>query len=145
MVPIRKTQQDWLPAIFNDFFENEGFGKLMNMKTTSPAINVIECPEEYKVNIAAPGMSKENFAIRITEDNMLDIYMEHKEDKSDDKKEKYLRREFSYSKFETSLMLPDDIIKEKINATMDKGILSIVLPKQKETAKRDANKIIEIK
>ena len=71
MVPSRRTQQNWLPAFFNDFFDDDfrHFGNMM--RTSSPAINVKENDKEYKVEIAAPGMSKDDFKIRINEENEL--------------------------------------------------------------------------
>ena len=105
MVPSRRTQQNWLPAFFNDFM----------MRTSSPAINVKENDKEYTVEIAAPGMSKNDFKIRINEENELVVTLEHKDEQKEEKKdEKYLRREFSYSHFEQALLLPDDIKKEEI-------------------------------
>ena len=68
MVPSRRTQQNWLPAFFNDFFDDDfrHFGNMM--RTSSPAINVKESDKEYTVEIAAPGMSKDDFKIRINEE-----------------------------------------------------------------------------
>lgn len=145
MLPNRRLQQNWLPAFFNDFFD-DGFGRFGN--TNSPAINVIENEKEYKVEIAAPGMAKEDFKIRINEDNQLVVSMEHKfdsdEDKGKDKDEKYLRREFSYSHFEQTLLLPDDIRKDEICAKMRHGVLKITLPKIKEVPAAQKERLIDI-
>ena len=145
MLPNRRFQQNWLPAFFNDFFE-DGFGRFGN--TNSPAINVIENEKEYKVEIAAPGMAKEDFKIRINEDNQLVVSMEHKfdsdEDKGRSKDEKYLRREFSYSQFEQTLLLPDDIKKDKISAKMHHGVLKITLPKITEVPAAPKETLIDI-
>ena len=96
MVPSRRTQQNWLPAFFNDFFDDDfrHFGNMM--RTSSPAINVKENDKEYTVEIAAPGMSKDDFKIRINEENELVVTLEHKDEHKEEKKdEKYLRREAS--------------------------------------------------
>ena len=133
MVPSRRTQQNWLPAFFNDFFDDDfrHFGNMM--RTSSPAINVKENDKEYTVEIAAPGMSKDDFKIRINEENELVVTLEHKDEHKEEKKdEKYLRREFSYSHFEQALLLPDDIKKEEISASMEHGVLNITLPKMTE-------------
>ena len=61
MMPVRKSQ-NWLPGIFNDFFGNEWLEKA---NSTSPAINIIESEKDYKVEIAAPGLTKDDFSIRI--------------------------------------------------------------------------------
>ena len=76
MMPTRKyNNQNWLPSIFNDFFDNEW---LTRANATAPAINVIESDKDYKVEVAAPGMTKEDFNIHISESNELVISMEKK-------------------------------------------------------------------
>ena len=110
MMPVRRTQS-WLPSIFNDFFDNDWMVKAY---ATAPAINVFETEKEYKVELAAPGMTKEDFNVRIDEDNNLVISMEKKTENKEEKKEgRYLRREFSYSKFQQTMILPDNVIKKK--------------------------------
>lgn len=145
MIPSRRTQQNWLPAFFNDFFDDDfrHFGSMM--RTSSPAINVKENDSEYKVEIAAPGMSKEDFRIRINEDNALVVTLEHKSEQKEERKdEKYLRREFSYSHFEQALLLPDNIRKEDITAKMEHGVLNIVLPKNIEVPAVPKERFIDI-
>ena len=109
MTPSRRNyNQEWLPSIFNDFFDNDW---MVKANATAPAINVIESDKDYKVEVAAPGMTKEDFNIHLSEDNELVISMEKKtENKEEDKEnKKYLRREFSYTKFQQALVLPDDV------------------------------------
>lgn len=116
------------------------------MRTSSPAINVKENDKEYKVEIAAPGMSKDDFKIRINEENELVVTLEHKDEHKEEKKdEKYLRREFSYSQFEQTLLLPDDIKKEEISASMEHGVLNITLPKNTEAPVTPKERFIDIK
>mgnify|MGYP000785877679 FL=1 len=144
MMPIRKNNnQNWLPSIFNDFFDNDW---MVKANATAPAINVIESNTDYKVEVAAPGMTKEDFNIHLTDNNELVISMEKKNETKEEDKEnkKYLRREFSYSKFEQALVLPDDVEKEKISANVNDGVLSIVLPKQTAEEKAKVNRVIEI-
>ena len=117
-MPIRKYyNQNWLPSIFNDFFDNDWMEKA---NATAPAINVIESEKNYKVEVAAPGMTKDDFNIHLGDDNELVISMEKKVENEDKNKEdkKYLRREFSYTKFQQSLYLPDNVDKEKISANV---------------------------
>ena len=113
---------------------------------TAPAINVIETDKDYKVEVAAPGMTKEDFNIHLTENNELVISMEKKnETKEEDKdNKKYLRREFSYTKFEQALVLPEDVEKDKIGARVNDGVLTIDLPKRTPEEKAKVNKMIEI-
>lgn len=144
MMPIRKyNNQNWLPSFFNDFFDNDW---MVKANATAPAINVIESNTDYKVEVAAPGMTKEDFNIHLTDNNELVISMEKKNETKEEDKEnkKYLRREFSYSKFEQALVLPDDVEKEKISANVNDGVLSIVLPKQTAEEKAKVNRVIEI-
>ena len=135
MTPVRRTQ-NWLPSIFNDFFDNDW---MVKANATAPAINVFETEKEYRVELAAPGMTKEDFNVHIDEDNNLVITMEKKnenENKGENKQEgRYLRREFSYSRFQQTMILPDDVDKEKISAHVENGVLNIELPKFTEEAK----------
>ena len=141
-MPVRRTQ-NWLPSIFNDFFDNEWMAKA---NATAPAINVIESEKEYKVEVAAPGMTKEDFNIRIDEDNNLVISMEKKVENKEEKKDgRYLRREFSYSKFQQTMILPDNVVKEKIAAHVENGVLTIDLPKLSEEEIKKPERTIEIK
>ena len=142
MTPMRRYEQNWLPEIFNDFFANDW---MTRTNSTAPAINVIEDDKDYKVEVAAPGMNKEDFKVNVTDDNYLVLTMENKnESKDEDKKRKYLRREFSYHKFEQSLALPEDVNKDEIKAAVNDGILTIDIPKMKVAEKQPAVKQIEI-
>jgi HSP20 family protein len=100
---------------------------------TAPAINVKENDKEYVVELAAPGMKKEDFNVHINDDGNLVVKMESKQEtKEEDKNTRYLRREFSYSKYEQTLILPDDVKKEDISAKVDNGVLTVELPKMVE-------------
>ena len=127
MALIRKYNNEWVPSIFDDFFENN---YMLRTGRTSPAINVIEGEKEYKVEVAAPGMTKDDFQIHVDTDQNLVIAMEKKEQKQEeDENKRYLRREFSFAKFQQTLILPDDVDKEQIAARVVDGILTITLPK----------------
>ena len=140
---MKRYHQSWLPAMFDDFFDNEWMKKT---NATAPAINVIESDTEYKVEVAAPGMNKEDFNIHVDESGNLVIAMEKKsEKKEEDKKSRYLRREFSYTKFQQTLILPEDVVKDTINASMNDGVLNIELPRKTPEAKSNITKVIEIK
>ena len=140
---MKRYHQSWLPAMFDDFFDNEWMKKT---NATAPAINVIESDTEYKVEVAAPGMNKEDFNIHVDESGNLVIAMEKKtEKKEEDKKSRYLRREFSYTKYQQTLILPEDVVKDTINASMNDGVLNIELPRKTPEAKSNITKVIEIK
>ena len=126
MTMIRRNAA-WLPEVFNDFFNTDFMPKA---NATAPAINVKENDKGYIVELAAPGMTKEDFHVHINDEGNLIIKMESKEEKKEeDKSTCYLRREFSYSKYEQTLILPDDVEKEKIAARVDNGVLTVELPK----------------
>ena len=143
MMPVRRNQ-NWLPSIFNDFFDNDW---MVKANATAPAINVFETAKEYKVELAAPGMTKEDFNVHIDEENNLVISMEKKIENKDENKKKghYLRREFSYSKFQQTMVLPDNVDKEKISAAVKDGVLTIELPKLPKENPVRSTKQIEIK
>ena len=143
MMPTKRmynNDQNWLPTFFNDFFDNDW---MMKTNATAPAINVVESDKDYKVEVAAPGMKKEDFNIHLGENNELVITMEQKNENKEEHK-RYLRREFAYSKFQQSFILPDDVEKEKISASVNDGILTIELPKHAPEEKAKVNRVIEI-
>ncbi|MBO4754489.1 MAG: Hsp20/alpha crystallin family protein [Bacteroidales bacterium] len=153
MLPMisRFNDQNWFPTLFNDFFDDSDFW-MTNRKrnVTAPAVNVLDEEKDYKVEVAAPGMTKDDFQIRIDNDNNLVISLEKKtETKEDDKKDakkagKYLRREFSYSHYQQAFTLPDNIDKEKITAKMEHGVLTIDIPKTEPQKPVDTSRQIEI-
>ena len=98
------------------------------------------------MEVAAPGMTKEDFNIQLRDENELVISMEKKQESKEEDKDnkKYLRREFSYTKFEQALVLPEDVEKDKISASVNDGVLTIDLPKRTPEEKAKENKTIEI-
>ena len=117
----------WVPSVFNDLFDTEFLPKV---NATAPAINVKESDKAYTVELAAPGMKKEDFNVHINDEGNLVVKMESKNEKKDeDKTTRYLRREFSYSKFEQTLILPDDVKRDAISAKVENGVLTVELPK----------------
>ncbi len=145
MLPVRRTSNSWLPEIFNDFFDN---GWMERTSYTAPAINVIENEKEYELELAAPGLSKEDFKIQLDGEGNLVINMEKKtenENKEEKKKGRFLRREFSYEKFHQRLMLPDDVDIEKIDAKMENGVLNVHLPKIVKALPVAEHRTIDIK
>lgn len=160
MTRSRNYSQNWLPSIFDDFFDNNWMNKT---NATAPAINVLERRDAYVVEVAAPGMTKKDFNIHIDENNNLIISMEKKEEhkegdtcgcngeakgtavKCREDESRYLRREFYYSKFQQALILPDDVDKMSICAQVENGILSVTLPKQTPEQKEKLLQHIEVK
>ena len=130
-------KNSWLPEVLNDFFYNNNMPKA---NATAPAINVLENENEYTVELAAPGLRKEDFDISINNDGDLVIKMEKKNEVKDEKAH-YLRREFAYSKYEQTLILPDDVNKDEVGAKMNDGVLNITLPKLNKSVQKVARQI----
>ena len=141
LTPVRRTQ-NWLPSIFNDFFDTDWMEKA---NSTAPAINVFETENSYEVELAAPGLTKEDFKVNVDSDDNLVISIEKKTDNSEkDKKGRYLRREFSYRQFEQCMVLPDDANKEKISAKVENGVLKIDMPKVSEAEIKKNQRLITV-
>jgi HSP20 family protein len=138
----RRTER--LPFLFNDFFMNpwqDWFsGGLPAKPLAAPLVNISERKEDYLVSLAAPGLQKKDFKIDV-EGNLLTISCELE----DTVEEKFSRKEYSYSSFERSFTLPDEVNKEKIDARYNEGILEIKLPKKEEAKKLTVSKQIEVK
>ncbi len=147
MTPARRNQNSWLPSIFNDFL---GSDWLEHRNATAPAVNIIENDNEYKVEVAAPGMTREDFKVHINEDNELIISMEKKSEQKEEEKNKkhkgtYLRREFSYTQYQQRLLLPDNVERDKISACVENGVMSIEIPKKKVSETAAVARQIEVK
>lgn len=141
MLPVMNRNL-WMPEEFNDFFDTDFMPRV---SATAPAINVKESEKDYTVELAAPGLTKDDFNVNIDNDGNLHIKIENKSNKKDeDRKSHYLRREFSYSKYEQTLLLPDDVEKDKIAASVNHGVLTVELPKLVKAEEKTARQI-EIK
>ena len=144
MLPTTKRQNNWLPNIFNDFFNDEWF-PMRSMAVNTPAINVKENDKAFLVEIAAPGMTKDDFRVHINDREQLVITVEKKhENKEEDKSCKYLRREFNYLHFEQALQLPEHVDKTAIKAKACSGVLHIELPKLTTMPEKKPTQVIEI-
>ena len=134
MLPILNAN-NWFPTVFDDFFNNDWMPR---MKATAPAVNVKEDAKAYTMELAVPGIKKEFCRVNINADGNLEVAIENKlEHKEENKKEHFLRREFSYSNYQQTYVLPDDIEKDHIAAKVDNGVLTITMPKvTKDEVKR---------
>ncbi len=140
LFPVLRSEDNWLDNAFDDLLDDSRWPRV---NITSPAINVTETEKEYELELAAPGATKKDFNVSLDNDNNLVIKMEHKEnEKHEDKKQHYLRREFSYSNYQQTLTLPDDVEKDKIEAKVEDGVLHVTLPRKEQTKK--SQKTIEI-
>jgi HSP20 family protein len=133
-----------LTNLFDDFFTRDLFNWPSNSVTgtTIPKVNIYETENEFHVEMAAPGMTRDDFKVEL-DNNMLTIASQKSFENVEDDKKNFQRREFSYQSFERTFNLPDSAEAEKINAKYNDGILSLVIPK-KEEAKRKPVKTIKI-
>ena len=129
MLPVM-LRNSWFPTVFDDFINSD---VMPRTNVTAPAVNVKESPVAYTMEVAAPGIKKEFCRIHINEEGNLSLSIENKmEHKEEDKKQHYLRREFSYTNYQQNYTLRDDVDREKIAAKVEDGILTIELPKLKK-------------
>ena len=150
MLPSRRLNTQYgLTDFFNDFFENKALEKVTG---TVPAMNVLENEKGYRLEVAVPGMCKDDFKVHLNKDGNLVIEVERKDccckgkENDGEKKEcRYLRKEFSYSKFRQTLLLPDNADKEKIEAQVNNGVLKVIIPKLEKEAVKDEKREIEVK
>ena len=148
MLPVRRFNGQYgISDFFNDLFENRSLEKAEGM---TPAINVMENDNEYLMELAAPGMCKDDFKVHLNKEGNLTIEMEKTncacKDKEKEKKEcRYLRKEFSYTKFSQTLLLPDNADKEKIEAHVNNGVLKVTIPKLEKPKAEEGKREIEVK
>lgn len=129
MLPLLKTS--W-PSFVDEFFGNNipGYFNEGYSGINAPAVNIAEGKEDFNIEIAAPGLEKNDFKINL-ENNVLTISSD-KESKKEEKDGKYVRKEFSYTSFRRSFSLPDTVEGDKIEASHKNGILYITIPKREE-------------
>ena len=141
MLPVM-FRNSWFPTVFDEFINND---VMPHNQVTAPAVNVKESEEAYTMEVAAPGIKKEFCRVHINDDGNLSLAIENKmEHKEEDKKQHYLRREFSYTNYQQNYSLPDDVDKDNIAAKVENGILTVTLPKVKKEEVK-VSRQIEIK
>lgn len=129
---VKKNNRYLFPSLMNELFADERLDVFNTAKNSVPAVNIQDLDNRFKVDLAAPGLSREDFKIDL-EDDMLTVSAQKSTESSEKNKEgKYTRREFGYTSFARSFTLPEDIKQDKINATYTDGVLSIVIPKDTE-------------
>ena len=140
MTPVKLNRLP-LNSLLDNFF-NVGFDDhhAVQRSFNRPAVNIHETNDAFVVEVAAPGMEKSDFNIKV-EKNQLTLTAKQETEKSEEGKN-YKRREFSFTSFERSFVLPDSVNAENINASYTNGILSVELPKKPEA--KPVVKTIEI-
>ncbi len=159
---LLKRNENWLPGMLAGLFENE---LLPKMQLTTPAINIKETEKAYELELAMPGMSREDFSLRLDDSGCLMVSVEKKTEAEERRPEvqmqekeeakaaeegaeksqvRYLRREFAYTKFQKNFIVPENVDKSRISAKVDSGILTVELPKMSEEDRRKNDRMIEI-
>lgn len=134
-----------LNVLYDDFFNrdlfNWGNSNFSDTNTTIPAVNIKETPENYEVEVAAPGMTKNDFKIEL-DGNSLSISSERTQQNEENEGERYARKEFSYQSFQRTLTLQKDVVDiEKIQAKYENGLLRLLIPKKEEAKQKPPRQI----
>lgn len=131
-------------SFFDDFFTRDFLDRdnASATGTTVPKVNILENNDEFRIEMAAPGMRKDDFRIELDND-MLSISSELKREENLPEDHHYSRREFSYQSFRRTFHLPDTVEDEKIRAHYENGLLCLTIPKREE-AKSKHSRVIQI-
>jgi HSP20 family protein len=132
------------PGIFDKFFDTDLFDmnrrNFSGTNTTLPSVNIKENTDGFEVEMAVPGLKKEDFNIELNND-LLTITSEKKVENETKEGEEFIRREFSYQEFKRSFTLPNIVDDEKIQAKYEDGVLKVYVPKREEVKPKPAKKI----
>jgi HSP20 family protein len=147
---VKRTNNNnlWnMPNLFNDFINRDlwdwGLSNNSTTNTSIPAVNIRETADAFEVEMAAPGMNKQDFNIQL-DNNILTISSEKEQRNEQKDGERFARREFSYQSFQRTFHLSKDVVDaDKIQAKYENGLLRLTIPK-KEEAKQRPPKTIQI-
>lgn len=145
MALVRFTNQ--YPSLFDRFLDNEMFDwssrNFSNTNTTLPSVNIKESDDDFEVEVAAPGFTKNDFRVELNHD-LLTVSSEKEVQNETKDGQQFTQREFSYQSFSRSFTLPNTVDGEKISASYENGILKVLIPKREEAKPKPA-RTIEIK
>jgi len=132
--PANATDETRFSDLMKDFFDKD-----LATRYNSPDVNVIEEDKEFRLQLAVPGIKKSDIRIDLEKDEL--IIAHEKEAGKDEAEVCYTRREFDYGKFKKTFNLPDSVDTEKVNASMENGILTVRLPKKDEAIDKGPKEI----
>ncbi len=143
MLPKIKRTENW-PSFVDEFFNTDFWPSFLDVNTrySVPAVNILEEDNEYRIEVIAPGIDKKDVKINL-EDDVLTISSERKEE-NEEKNKHYMRREFNYTAFSRSFVVPEEVDAEKISAEHKNGILTLHLPKKEEVVKKTHKREIKV-
>ena len=133
------TKRNFRPFYMSNFFDDDFFPAIKNRTSSTPAVNIREDERNYFLELAIPGIDKKDLKIDINED-VITVSSEIKNESEEDK-DGYKKKEFSYSSFCRSFFIPENVTREKIAANYKDGILSVELPKQEEDKKKISRQV----
>lgn len=138
-------RRNFFPGIVDDFFGRDFLpgNDLFDTQTgiSMPSVNIVEGKEDFRIEVAAPGLEKDDFKIDL-ENNVLTISSEREESSEQQENDnRYMRREFCYSSFRRAFSLPNTVDADKIEANHKNGVLSIAIPKREEAKVKPAKQI----
>lgn len=131
-----------LPVMFDDFVTRDLFRPSFNSTGVStPSVNVIETNDDFRLEMVAPGMKKENFSLEL-QDDVLTISYDHEDNREGVRRDwRYITREHNYHSFSRSFSLPETVESEKIQAKYEDGILNVIIPKKEDAKGKPARQI----
>jgi HSP20 family protein len=124
------TRRSYKPFLWSNLFDDDFFPVVSSRTTSMPAVNIREDEKKFSLDLAVPGIDKKDLKIEIHED-VITISSENKTEKEENH-DGFKRREFSYSSFCRSFYVPDNVNKDKIEASYKDGILTVEIPKEEE-------------
>ena len=145
MTLMRRNGNSIMPSMFDDFFTRDlfdwGLSNNSHTGTSIPAVNVKETADSFEVEVAAPGMNKEDFKVELN-NNILTISSEKKDEKEVNEEGKYNRKEFSYQSFQRSFQLSKEAVDaDNIHGRYENGVLRLQIPKREEVKQKPARLI----
>jgi HSP20 family protein len=140
MLPSLRNRTS-LPSLVEEYFNGDFLPRLFDIDNYSsvPSVNIVEGKDEFRIDVAAPGLGKDDFRIQIDK-NVLTVSSE-KEEKNEEKEEKFMRKEFSYYSFKRCFSLPETVNADKIRANHKDGILQVFIPKREEAKEKPVRDI----
>ena len=129
-----RRNDNWFPSLLDELFTENKLDVPNYENFSIPAVNIQEKNTNFVLQLAVPGLKKENFNIEVENDILkisAEVSSEHEENKTE-KETKFTRKEFNYSNFKRSFTLPENVNVEDVNATYKNGVLEITLPKKEE-------------
>lgn len=124
------TRRSFRPFYMPNLFDDDFLPVVSSSTSSMPAVNIREDEKNYILDLAVPGIDKNDLKIDINED-VLTISSETKNE-TEENKDGYKRKEFSFSSFCRSFYIPENVNRDKIEANYKDGVLAVALPKQKE-------------